>query len=43
MRGMQCNVEFVYQLIIGSRIEENHGKTLIDLEGRKTFRVHADF
>jgi hypothetical protein len=26
MRGMQCNVEFGYQLSICSRTEENHGK-----------------
>jgi hypothetical protein len=28
---MQCNVEFVYQQSIYSRIEENHGKTLVEL------------
>jgi hypothetical protein len=26
MRGMQCNVEFVYQLSIYYRTEENHGE-----------------
>jgi hypothetical protein len=37
MRSMQCNVGFGYQLSIRS------GKTLIELAGRRTFRMQTDF
>jgi hypothetical protein len=43
MRGMQCNVEFGYQLSICSKDRVKPCKTLIELAGRRTFRMHTDF
>jgi hypothetical protein len=31
MRGMQCKVEFEYELSISYKTDENHGKTLSSL------------
>jgi hypothetical protein len=36
-------VEFGYQFIICSEIEENHGKPLIDSAGRRTIQMQTDF
>jgi hypothetical protein len=43
MRGMQCNVEFGYQLSICSKDRGKPRKTLVELAGRRTFRMRADF
>jgi hypothetical protein len=42
MRGMQCNVEFGYQLNICSKDRGKSRKTLIELVGRRTFRMRTD-
>jgi hypothetical protein len=39
MGGMQCNVEFGYQLSICSGTKEKPRKTLVELVGRRTFRI----
>jgi hypothetical protein len=36
-------LKFGYQLSICSGTEENHEKTLIELAGRRTFRMQTDF
>jgi hypothetical protein len=43
MGSMQCNVEFVYQLNICSGTKENHGKSLTEFAGRRTFPMKTDF
>jgi hypothetical protein len=43
MRGMQCNVEFVYQLSICPKNRGKPRKNLIELAGRRTFRMRCDF
>jgi hypothetical protein len=44
MRGVQCNVEFMYQLSICSRTEENHGKTWPSWQAAGlSFPIRTDF
>jgi hypothetical protein len=43
MRGMQCNVEFGYQLRLRSKDLGKLRKTLIELAGLRTFRMRTDF
>jgi hypothetical protein len=43
VEGKRCNVEFAYQPSICSRTDAKPRKTLIELAGRRTFRIQTDF